>query len=588
MAQAAGSAAQCDKLRYLEQVTRFPDEVQRQLLREILAQNSGAEYLRRIGVSGDAPDADEAFRRLAPLTTYEDILPDVTRIANGDRSPILSGKPISEFLTSSGTSGGESKLMPTIEEDMDRRCLLYSFLMPVMNQFVPGLDQGKAMYLFFVKSERSTPGGLPARPVLTSYYKSPQFTHRAHDPFTVHTSPNEAILCSDVHQSMYAQLLCGLLQRTEVLRAGAIFASGFLRAIHFLEKNWVLLCDDIRAGTLNADIVTDPSVRRAVERVQLRADPALATALATEFCKPSWDGIVPRLWPNIRYIEVIVTGAMAQYVPTLNFYGGGLPLCSTMYASSESYFGLNLDPTCDPGDVLYTLLPSMCFYEFLPLRLSSSGEGGATEADLVDLVGVELGQEYELVVTTFAGLYRYRVGDVLRVEAFMHRSPQFRFLRRKNVLLSIDVDKTDECELHAAVSAAAGKLERFGASLLEYTSWADAAAVPAGRYVLYWELLSSAGGMAAVPAASMEDCCIAVEESLNSVYRQCRASGIIGPLQIRLVAGGTFDALMDEALSRGASVNQYKSPRCVSSKTQVELLDGRVLARYVSPRCPKQ
>jgi auxin responsive GH3 family protein len=99
MAQAAGSAAQCDKLRYLEQVTRFPDEVQRQLLREILAQNSGAEYLRRIGVSGDAPDADEAFRRLAPLTTYEDILPDVTRIANGDRSPILSGKPISEFLT---------------------------------------------------------------------------------------------------------------------------------------------------------------------------------------------------------------------------------------------------------------------------------------------------------------------------------------------------------------------------------------------------------------------------------------------------------------------------------------------------------
>jgi auxin responsive GH3 family protein len=130
------------------------------------------------------------------------------------------------------------------------------------------------------------------------------------------------------------------------------------------------------------------------------------------------------------------------------------------------------------------------------------------------------------------------------------------------------------------------KLERFGVSLLEYTSWADAAAVPTGRYVLYWEL-SSAGGTV-VPTSSLEDCCIAMDESLNSVYRQCRASGIIGPLQICLVASGTFDALMDEGLSRGASVNQYKSPRCVSSKTQVELLDGRVNARYVSPRCPKQ
>ncbi|XP_051210953.1 probable indole-3-acetic acid-amido synthetase GH3.1 [Lolium perenne] len=168
-------------------------------------------------------------------------------------------------------------------------------------------------------------------------------------------------------------------------------------------------------------------------------------------------------------------------------------------------------------------------------------------------------------------MYAPQSGDVLRADAFRHRSPQFQFVHGNNVLLSIDVDKTDEPELHAAVSAAARKLERFGVSLLEYTSWADAAAVPAGRYVLYCEL-SSAGGMA-VPTSSLEDCCISVEESLNSIC---------------LIASGTFDALMDDALSRGASVNHYKSPQCVSSKTKVELLDGWVNARYVSPRCPKQ
>jgi auxin responsive GH3 family protein len=35
---------------------------------------------------------------------------------------------------SSGTSAGERKLMPTIHDEFERRCLLYSFLMPIMNQ----------------------------------------------------------------------------------------------------------------------------------------------------------------------------------------------------------------------------------------------------------------------------------------------------------------------------------------------------------------------------------------------------------------------------------------------------------------------
>ena len=44
---------------------------------------------------------------------------------------------------SSGTSGGERKLMPTIEEELGRRSLLYSLLMPVMSQFVPGLENAR-------------------------------------------------------------------------------------------------------------------------------------------------------------------------------------------------------------------------------------------------------------------------------------------------------------------------------------------------------------------------------------------------------------------------------------------------------------
>ena len=49
-----------------------------------------------------------------------------------------------------------------------------------------GIDKGKGMYLFFIKSEAKTPGGLLARPVLTSYYKSRYFKERPYDPYNIY------------------------------------------------------------------------------------------------------------------------------------------------------------------------------------------------------------------------------------------------------------------------------------------------------------------------------------------------------------------------------------------------------------------
>ncbi|KAK4740764.1 hypothetical protein SAY87_024352 [Trapa incisa] len=105
---------------------------------------------------------------------------------------------------------------------------------------------------------------------------------------------------------------------------------------------------------------------------------------------------------------------MAQYIPTLEFYSGGIPLISVMYGSSECYFGINLQPLSKPSDVSYTLLPNMAYFEFLPLE-NNCGEVAAGEAlcngdhkvkvatEAVDLGDVKLGHYYELVVTTFSG-----------------------------------------------------------------------------------------------------------------------------------------------------------------------------------------
>lgn len=86
-------------LKYIEDVTTNADEIQEKVLSDILSSSSQVEYLQRHGLDGHTDR--NTFKRVMPVVTYEDLKPDIDRIANGDTSPILCSKPISEFLTRS-------------------------------------------------------------------------------------------------------------------------------------------------------------------------------------------------------------------------------------------------------------------------------------------------------------------------------------------------------------------------------------------------------------------------------------------------------------------------------------------------------
>ncbi|XP_075491403.1 putative indole-3-acetic acid-amido synthetase GH3.9 [Primulina tabacum] len=587
-----------EALKELERLTSNADEVQEELLKKILEQNGDTEYLNKY-IGDSSKKIVSQFKKNVPVITYKDIRPYIVRIASGENSSLITGQPITELLCSSGTSEGEPKLMPSIAGDLDRRTFVYNLITPLINQYVLGLDEGKAMHLYFVKAETSTPCGLPARTVLTSYYRSRHFQHRPHDIFNDFTSPNATILCYDSDQSMYCQLLAGLLHRREVLRLGAVFASALLRAISFLEHHWRDFCRDIRAGKLGASI-DDRECRYAMSGVLDGPYPDLADEIE-QICgeTASWKGIICRLWPNAKFIEAVVTGSMSQYVPALRYYSDEkLPLICTMYASSECYFGVNLRPLCDHREVSFTLLPNMGYFEFIPLGGNGTFSVEFEEEDdeirvapsrLVDLVNVKLGCYYELVVTTFSGLNRYRIGDVLQVTGFHNKAPSFRFICRRNVVLSIDNDKTNEEDLHRSITVATKNLlEPRHTLLLEYTSSADTSSVP-GHYVIYWEISDMLHPEASrLNAQVLKECCIAVEEGLDYVYRRCRTNDkSVGPLEIRVVKRGTFEKLMDLFITQGgASINQYKTPRCVKSKAALNLLNGNVTGCYFSPRDP--
>ena len=86
-----------EKLKFIEEITENADAVQERVLAEILKQNAEAEYLQRHKLDGASDRA--TFKAKVPVITYEEIQPDIERIANGDRSPILSARPVTEFLT---------------------------------------------------------------------------------------------------------------------------------------------------------------------------------------------------------------------------------------------------------------------------------------------------------------------------------------------------------------------------------------------------------------------------------------------------------------------------------------------------------
>jgi auxin responsive GH3 gene family len=122
------------------------------------------------------------------------------------------------------------------------------------------------------------------------------------------------------------------------------------------------------------------------------------------------------------------------------------------------------------------------------------------------------------------------------------------------------------------VERASGLLAPYGVGIVEYTSQADTTTATTSYTGSSW---CGRTGRGPRPTSS-STAAWRWEEALNTVYRQGRNGDATGPLEIRVVRGGTFEEVMDNAISRGASIDQYKTPRCVSFGPIIELLNSRV------------
>ena len=109
-----------------------------------------------------------------------------------------------------------------------------------------------------------------------------------------------------------------------------------------------------------------------------------------------------------------------------------VPIYTPLYAATEGLIGFNPNPKKES----YVLCNAM-YYEFIPEH-----EMHTEKPKVLTVDEIELEKNYELVITTYSGLARYRFGDVIKIVGFYNEAPEIEFKYRSGQLLDCFGEKT--------------------------------------------------------------------------------------------------------------------------------------------------
>ena len=112
------------------------------------------------------------------------------------------------------------------------------------------------------------------------------------------------------------------------------------------------------------------------------------------------------IWPNL---EVYFHGGVS-FTPYIDQYKAILPRKEfkyyEIYNASEGFFAIQ---DKNNSSELLLMLDYGIFYEFIPMETY-----GSSEEKIIRLSDVEIGKNYAVIITTNAGLWRYKIGDTVR------------------------------------------------------------------------------------------------------------------------------------------------------------------------------
>ncbi|NNF63038.1 MAG: GH3 auxin-responsive promoter family protein [Acidimicrobiia bacterium] len=532
----------------------------RNTLVKLLEANSGTEFGRKYRFAELAADPTGAtYRAAVPLSTYDDYIEFVARMEAGEQD-VLVADELLFFAVSSGTTGAP-KLVPTTKKH-------HGFTFKYMGTVVQGVinrrlhRQGPSErgvdLMTFSGGQQMSSGGVPIGGATAEAVR-----RMARIVPHLWNSPIEVYTLADQPSAWYLHALYGLSNRRNQF-VEAVFAPHLLEWLRAAEARWDELVDDIENGTLTKNLDIDDELRSQVMTLH-RADPGRAAELRAAVAH-GFDGFLSRVWPHMTHLMTITTGSFATYVPALQRYAGDLPIYSPSYGATESFIGVGLWPEHPER---YVMATDPSYFEFIPVE-----HFGEAQPSTVDMEGIEIGRSYELVVTNHAGLYRYRLGDVVRVVDRFGEAPVIEFLYRRGTLLDLVGEKTSEDHVAFALSGLEGLVSPD--ELVDYTTRVDVDASPP-RYVVYLELESGT-----VSNTELNRAADRFDQRLIDANPTCegfRRNGLLGRPNLAVVAPGTFERLRTLIASGDlpTSASQLKVPRRVDDPRQVQLMSEAVI-----------
>lgn len=443
----------------------------------------------------------EEWRHRVPLTSYEDLRPEVMKMISGERDILWPGVT-KRFAQSSGTSGGKSKFIP-----ITRRGLACSHY-----------RGGKAVVARY----------------LSLYPQSRLFAGRA-----LILGGSFANSLEDVPRGVAAgDLSAHLIDCINPLGA----------AMRVPSKETALMADwREKLPRLVAEVS-----RRDV--TNLSGVPSWMMTVLKEVLRQTGASTIADVWPNL---EVFFHGGIS-FEPYREEYrrlvGNPSMRYLETYNASEGFFAVQWQR--DSRAML--LLPDVdTFYEFIPVAHTLEEQPSTLPA-----WEVEPGREYELVITSSNGLWRYRLGDTVRVESIEPLTITIAG-RTQQYINAFG----EELMVHNAERAMTQACRLTGASVANFTAapvYATEQSLGRHEWLVEWEREPVGGVEAFADALDRE------LRNVNGDYDAKRSGNIFldGPLVVTMPVGA-FDRWLE---STGKLGGQRKVPRLCPDRRYVDAI----------------
>ena len=440
---------------------RNPERAQTLALHRSL-ENGGAAFMQAQGLTL-REDAD-SFRSKVPPMSWEDLEPWIQRVAEGEPS-VLSRQPVVCFERTTGSTGANKLVPMTAGYLSELQAAVYPWMHDLMGQH----------RLLGTTSYWSISAG--ARPM--------------------ELSPGGIPIGVDSDASFFGGLAgWGITTRMavppDVGQLPTMDACRYATALHLL-----------KAPNLGFISVWSPSfLTLLMEAIEAHWDALLADLPPPRARALSQCGLDPAaIWPRLRVISCWTSSAAGRLIPALRRWFPTVPIQGKGLLATEGVVSI---PWRDgPGAVLAV---GSHFLEFLDDRGTSH-----LAHELSD------GGEYETAMTTGSGLWRYRLGDRIRVVGWEAETPRVEFIGRSD-------GRSDLC----GEKLSPGRVERVLSDLPGFAMLAPEADADPPYYALIVEQRPDADTLAD-----------AVERRLREGhhYDHCRALGQLGPVRAVPVPG---------------------------------------------------